>query len=259
MPLINILEETTDFEQRLRKIKDDDQVINWYPYNSMHNFQIMGKNFRGAGQEAFDAIGDGTRLADIGAADGDTAFFFETKGAQVTIIDNRSTNYNDCDGIRRMKAHLNSGVRLREIDLDFVNHIPGQYDFAIFLGILYHLRNPMQVLTALAECAPRMVVSTGIFSRLTTGEDVQDHELSALIPTRAVNDDPTNYWVHTPANLRTLLKRSGWQVIDEFRTGDIGKATPMGAIEEGRVMDERMFCYCERNSNWADIRLHHDF
>jgi tRNA (mo5U34)-methyltransferase len=253
MELEAIERENTRFAAQLSEIKARIPDVQWYPYGSSSNFIHLENHFRGAGRGMFSGLAPGFKIVDIGAADGDTAFFLENLGADVTIIDNVSTNYNDCRGIKRLTQELGSKVELREIDLDFATTIPGKYDLALFLGILYHLRNPMMALTALAETSKRMVMSTVVFSCLPDGTNVESLEMSSLVPTRAINDDPTNYWTSTPANLRTWLKRAGWRILDEFRIGDVGTSTM-----DGRGL-ERMFCYCERVANWQHLRLHHDF
>ena len=47
--------------------------------------------------------GESGRVADIGAADGDLAFFLEELGFSVDVIDNEYTNFNKLDGIRILK------------------------------------------------------------------------------------------------------------------------------------------------------------
>lgn len=42
------------------------------------------------------------RVLDIGAADGDLGYLFARKGCVVDFLENPQTNYNDCEGIRKL-------------------------------------------------------------------------------------------------------------------------------------------------------------
>jgi tRNA (mo5U34)-methyltransferase len=62
--------------------------------------------------------GEYAKVADIGAADGDLAFFLESQGLSVDVIDNAETNFNFLGGVRILKEALNSSVTIRSVDLD---------------------------------------------------------------------------------------------------------------------------------------------
>ena len=66
------------------------------------------------------------RIADIGAGDGDLAFFFEKMGFSVEIIDNEYTNFNRLEGARILKEVMNSSVEIRSVDLDSQFALPHQ-------------------------------------------------------------------------------------------------------------------------------------
>ena len=98
--------------------------------------------------------GESGRVADIGAADGDLAFFLEELGFSVDVIDNEYTNFNKLDGIRILKKALNSSVTIRSIDLDSRSQLfTEKYGVVFLLGVLYHLKNPFSILERLARVA----------------------------------------------------------------------------------------------------------
>ena len=102
----------------------------------------------------FGPDGAGRKVLDLGCADGELAFFLESLGYQVTAVDHGVYNHNGMRGARALKAALGSAVELVELDLDRPFQLPGgPYDFAFFLGTLYHLRNPFHVLEELAKRA----------------------------------------------------------------------------------------------------------
>jgi len=246
MELHELADRSVDFHRDLIHRKSLAPSVSWYLYNSLANFHLLNENFKGEGRNCFHGLASGMKIADIGAADGDTSFFLESLGAEVTIVENPSTNANYCLGISTMKASLSSQVETVLADLDWTPHLRGGYDLAVFLGILYHLRNPILVLNTIAHAAQRMVVSTATFKQFE-GRDVSETDMSRLLANRQVNNDPTNYWMFTPKSFRTVLNRSGWTVLDEF------------TIPDPAFDAYRSFCYCERVSNWQDTRKHHDF
>ena len=253
MQLKELAESARAFAPILHAAKTRSRDVSWYPYESLANFDHFAEHFVSSGREMFSKLKVGTRILDVGAADGDMSFFLSSLGAEVTIADNASTNFNDCMGMKHLQSTLDNNVSLIERDLDFSIEPLGSYDLAIFLGILYHLRNPMKALISLAESSETMVVSTAVISCLRAdGNSIEEENVCMLMPCRQKNNDPTNYWYVTPASFRVLLKRSGWNILDEFRVGDIGKSTP----ESG---DERIFAYCKRVDNWRDLKIHHDF
>jgi len=237
------------FWRRLGDLKAERHDIPWYPYGSMANITNIS-HFPGIGREVFSDIAD-KKILDIGAADGDIGLFAETLGARVTFVDNPQTNYNDCRGLLELRSALQSRTGFKFVDLDY-NVAPLAYDadLAIFLGILYHLRNPLLVLDTLAHSAEYLLLSTVIFLQSDDGLPMADQSFAYLLGSREGNNDPTNYWMLTPASLRLALKRSGWIVLDEVVLGD-GVSPHHG--------DARMFCYCRRNPAWRDLRVHHDF
>src|SRR5438128_2453208 len=75
----------------------------WYPFVTMANFDHLDLLLKGENRYLLELAGD-QPVADIGAADGDLAFFLEQKhGVPVHVIDHAPTNYNGMRGVRRMR------------------------------------------------------------------------------------------------------------------------------------------------------------
>jgi len=49
----------------------------WYPYGTLNNFHILSQLLTGENRNFLERVGDGL-IVDIGAADGDLAFFLES-------------------------------------------------------------------------------------------------------------------------------------------------------------------------------------
>jgi hypothetical protein len=222
----------------------------WYPYDTFGNFGALNRLLSGQNRDLLGLIGAGPAV-DIGAADGDVAFFMESLGIPMHIVDYPPTNFNSCRGVRRLKEALQSRVEILETDLDRHFSLPQrQYSFAFFLGILYHLKNPFGALEALAEHARHAVISTRVARyNVAPGAEPRDSGESGtrvrlqplpvayLLDPTECNNDATNYWIFSEAGLRRILSRTGWDILDFITLGndrDSDPATPKG--------DERAFC-----------------
>lgn len=243
----------TEFNGKLLLIKGENKDLNWYPYGSMGNVQHLCQILPIEIIERLVAGDLDWRVLDVGAADGDLGYFFESRGSHVDFLDNSPTNYNDCKGIAELRKQLGSTARLIEQDIDRNITLNGQYNFALALGLLYHLRNPMAFLMELAEHAERMVLSTRVARFLPDGTNIEQSSVAYLLRCRESNNDPTNYWTFSPCGLETVLKRSGWTVQAKYLSGN-AQSNPVEVDA-----DQRMFVYCERVPNWRDLGKHHDF
>ena len=91
----------------------------WYPYRTLTNIHALEQVCAVAGLDLLQVCrGPHGRIADIGAGDGDLAFFFEKMGFNAAIIDNEYTNFNRLQGARVLKEAMNSPVEIHSVDLD---------------------------------------------------------------------------------------------------------------------------------------------
>jgi len=144
--------------------------------------------------------------------------------------------------VREIKAALGAAVELFERDLDGRFTLPeARYGLALFLGTLYHLKNPFYALEAVARQARYCLLSTRV-ARVAGGGQVNFHDLpmAYLLDAGEANADSTNYWIFSEAGLRRLLHRSGWDVLAWTATGDTQASEPAR-----READERAFCLLE--------------
>ena len=230
------------FERQLRAVKAgvEPRDFEWYPYDSFSIIPLFQPLLSRAPGGLLDLIGDAP-VADIGCADGDLGFFLEWLGCRVDAIDNGRTNYNDLKGARAVKRSLKSSVEIHDMDLDTQFTLPReQYGLALFLGILYHLKNPYYALEKLARGARYCLLSTRIAKFAPDGRtDLENLPVAYLLGDRESNDDSTNYWIFSDAGLRRILDRTGWNVLTYIKAGS-------GASEPGSLAaDERAFCFLE--------------
>jgi hypothetical protein len=226
----------------------------WYPYGTLDNFHILNQLLTGDNRRFLERVGTGP-IIDIGAADGDTAFFLESLGYDVHVADFPPTNFNGCRGVHLLKQALNSRVEILEVDLDAAFRLPAaRYELAFFLGILYHLKNPYLALEGLARHARYAFVSTRItrYNVASGGEggevnrnrvELRDAPVAYLVAADETNNDATNFWMFSEAGLRRILQRTGWDVLDFLTVGNTEDSDP--ATASG---DERAFCYVRSRS-----------
>lgn len=251
MDIAEIARDAKAYTRELNSIKEKlaPSEFGWYPYGTLANFEHLNRLLTGSNRQLLTLIGNAP-VADIGAADGDSAFFFESLGFDAHVVDHAPTNFNGCRGVRLLKESMGSRSQIHEVDLDARFDLPGErYGLALFLGILYHLKNPYNALESLARSAHHVVLSTRIarFNRSTGAtsgntlnrERVELHTVPAayLVAPTETNNDPTNYWIFSDAGLRRIIDRTGWDVLDYMTVGDTRNSDP--ATAQG---DERAFC-----------------
>jgi tRNA (mo5U34)-methyltransferase len=253
------------FKQRLDEVKRGIAGIPFYPYDTLGSLHQLERLLRGDNRDLHRLAG-GLPIADIGAADGDLAFFLETQGFDVHIIDNGPTNMNGLRAARAVAEALRSKVVVHEVDLDSQFSLPQEkYGLVLFLGILYHLKNPYYALEKLARHAQHVALSTRVAQiarpldapppardlRALAGQVVRrllpeapagmtriaGLPLAYLVDERECNNDSTNYWMFTREGLERLLRRCGWDVLELGTIGKTRDSDPASA--EG---DERAFC-----------------
>jgi tRNA (mo5U34)-methyltransferase len=184
------------------------------------------------------------RVADIGAADGDLAFFLEELGLSVDVVDNESTNFNRLEGARILKKALNSSVTIRSIDLDSRPQLFTQrYDAAFFLGVLYHLKNPCYILERLAHVTRYCFLSTRIARQTADGFPLAKYPIAYLLGPEECNNDSTNFWIFSDEGLKRLIHRTGWSILAYATVGDTNNSTPADPNH-----DERVFCVLKSNA-----------
>lgn len=254
MDIAEIKNKAALFKQTLETKKQElaPQAFNWYPYGTLENFALLDALLTGEHRFLLDLIGEQPTV-DIGCADGDLAFFLETLGCEVQVVDYAPTNYNSLQGVKLLKSALSSSVVINEVDLDAQFSLPEEnYGLAFFLGILYHLKNPFYALEALARSARYCLISTRV-AKFNTRDAKFDTTFVKLLPDKRTNfsqlpvaylldeveanNDSTNYWIFSDAGLRRILKRTGWDICDYMAVGNTANSDPASA--EG---DERVFC-----------------
>lgn len=242
----------TAFAAELRALKRRVPIPGdgWYPYDTITALPLISDLLAPVYHEVFNDVGRGP-IADVGCADGDFAMWFARMGCEVDAIDHDASNFNQLRGARLLARELSLPVDAHDIDLDRPFDLPRRdYALALFLGTLYHLKNPFYVLEALAERADWCLLSTRI-AQLTPARrlPMEQEPLAYLLGSREANNDPTNFWIFSFPGLLRLLDRAGWRIVGSTRQGCTVDSTPVDA-----AADERAFILAKSATRHPGLR-----
>ena len=209
----------------MTKLQAADAGIHWYNFPTLGVFTILNRLLTGPHRDLRYLISSQPVL-DLGCGDGDLTLLLAHLGCDVDAVDNPGTNANRMAGVRYLTHLVKSPAGVHECDLDRLTALPRpHYGLAVFLGVLYHLKNPFFALEQLASACDYALVST----RVIDGEQ----PIAYLVEPGELNADATNYWLLTPNGFERLLRRSGFEVVSSVREGAVGDADAAGA--DGRM------------------------
>jgi tRNA (mo5U34)-methyltransferase len=174
----------------------------------------------------------GMRVLDIGARDGYFSFELERRGAHVVAVD-----YMDPaeTGFPVARELLGSQV---EYVVDNVYRLSperhGRFDLVLFLGLLYHLRDPLLALDRIWDVVReggQVAVETQLLdnallradgSFTTLKGDLAEVALAQFYPGDSLNGDASNYWSPNAACMAGLLGEAGFGVTHSVVLGTRG-------------------------------------
>jgi tRNA (mo5U34)-methyltransferase len=210
--------------QKILKLEKDKSEIAWYPYGILNNFTHLREIFN---EFPLDELA-GERILDIGGADGDLAFYLRSLGFDLNVVDYAPTNFNGCEGIHHLNSVLVEKIRITPLNVD--NHSlklvsEEKYGLVFLLGILYHLKNPVQVLENLSYISRYLILSTRI-AKYANGSLIENSSVGYLVGPTESNSDATNWWIFSKMGLIRLFERSGWEIVLSKQVGDLHKSNP---------------------------------
>jgi tRNA (mo5U34)-methyltransferase len=153
----------------------------------------------------------GRTLLDIGCWDGAYSLEATRRGATVTATDHfvwHSSWGNRCC-IDLVQEHLAPSMRIVDADLSelSVDRL-GRFDIVLFLGVLYHLRDPLTALERVADLTTdTLIVETRMTMRHMRKPVMQFH------PGMTLGNDPTNWWTPNRRCVEAMLRELGFQQI----------------------------------------------
>lgn len=175
----------------------------------------------------------GLRALDIGARDGYFTFELERRGAEVLALDYTA----DTDTGFRTAADM-FGSKAEFVHANVYDLTPerfGHFDIVMFLGVLYHLPDPLEALHRIRAvsrgrlCMESYVIDAALpladgakVSMATTAPPLTDVPLMRFFPGRALNNDPTNYWGPNVACLDAMAREALFRPTSSHLLGSRG-------------------------------------
>lgn len=156
----------------------------------------------------------GQSVIDIGAWNGAYSFEAKRRGAS-RVLANDHFVWND-PGWRGREAfdlaRSALGLEIETLDADIGQlsiETVGTFDVVLFLGVFYHLFDPIEALTRVSKLVDHVLV-------LETHVDLLDvnRPAMAFYPGVELAGDPTNWWGPNPACIIALLRSLGFEIVD---------------------------------------------
>jgi tRNA (mo5U34)-methyltransferase len=98
------------------------------------------------------------------------------------------------------------------MDIDVVDLTParvGTFDLVLFLGVLYHVRDPLMILEKVAAVTAGQLIIETVVDMIGVSRPA-----AAFYPGRELNDDPTNWWGPNEAAVRGMLHAVGFSRVE---------------------------------------------
>lgn len=159
----------------------------------------------------------GRSVLDIGAWDGFFSFEAERRGAKRVVAADHYVWHGPGWGTGKGKAGFELArrvlaSRVEDCDIDVLDLAPervGTFDLVFFLGVLYHVPNPLQALERVASVTERCLVLETVVDMVGIKRPV-----AAFYPGRELHDDPTNWWGPNHAAVCALLSAVGFTRVE---------------------------------------------
>jgi tRNA (mo5U34)-methyltransferase len=156
----------------------------------------------------------GKSVLDIGAWDGAYAFEAERRGAARVLATDHycwsGEGWGTKAGFDLVHEVRGSRVESRDIDVfSLARDTVGLFDIVLFLGVLYHLQDPLGALRRLAAITGELLI-------LETVVDLTfvRRPAIALYPGSELSNDPTNWCGPNAAAVAAMLKCVGFRSVE---------------------------------------------
>ena len=156
-------------------------------------------------------------MLDIGAWDGFFSFEAERRRASRVVACDYYAWHGvgwgtgrGKDGFELARTALNS--RVEDVALDVLDLSPekiGTFDVVFFLGVLYHLPNPLLALERVASVSKGLLILETVVDMVGIGRPA-----AAFYPDKELNDDPTNWWGPNHAAVQGMLTSVGFSRVE---------------------------------------------
>lgn len=155
----------------------------------------------------------GKRVLDIGCAEGYFTFLAESRGASVVSIDALPRR-----GFFVAREILGSKAEFHHMSVyDIHPDLLGMFDLVLFLGVYYHLKNPVRALERIATVTrDRAIIESAIMPPYTS----EGQGACYFCEHEELNDDPTNWWLPTVPCLCQTVRAAGFPRVELVPSDD---------------------------------------
>lgn len=175
----------------------------------------------------------GQSVLDIGAWDGFFSFEAERRGACRVLATDYFTwkgfTWGSKAGFELARRALESKVEDLEIDVPDISPetVGGEFDVVFFLGVLYHLKEPLHALERIAKVTRRMLIVETVTDLLHVGRPAV-----AFYPGKELNNDPTNWCAPNLSALDAMLRVAGFRDVRCVYKHPLWKRAAHAAVEQ---------------------------
>jgi tRNA (mo5U34)-methyltransferase len=173
-------------------------------------------------EPAFPADLTGKTVLDIGCNAGFYSLQLHRRGARVTGIDHDARYLEQA---RFAAQVLGADIEYRQLEVYEVDRLGRQFDYVLFLGVLYHLRHPLYALEKVASIVrERLVFQSMLRGSLATVElqadypiEEQEIFLDPRFPAMyfiegSYAGDATNWWIPNRSGMEAMLRAVGLRI-----------------------------------------------
>lgn len=176
---------------------------------------------------------EGKTVLDIGAWDGFYSFKAEKLGAKDVLATDwycwGGPGWGTKEGFDYVHSDLKSGVRTLEADVFALDSLDiSTFDTVLFLGVFYHLSDPLEGLKKASALAKSHLV-------VLTHASNNDTDIPLLEYREGFNGDDTTFWYPNIACLTSILRRQGFNTFDVVKVEEGPTGVPIGSGSEKGV------------------------
>jgi len=181
----------------------------------------------------------GAKVLELGPLEGGHTYMFERAGADVLAIESNSRAFLKCLVVKELLS-LQRARFLRGDFVEYLRSTPEKLDVAVASGVLYHMVNPLELLTLLADASDRLVIWTHYFDKNFVMSSIMARQFKAAPEPHQFQD--ASYSLHP----RDYLEASKW-------SGFCG-----GPETFARWMERDDILDMLRRLGFADVEIAHD-
>jgi tRNA (mo5U34)-methyltransferase len=191
----------------------------------------------------------GRSVVDIGAWNGAFSFAAKRRGAaRVLATDSYIWNHpiwRGREAFELARAELGLDVQAKTVDPPDISEKLGVFDVVLFLGVFYHLYDPIEVMVRLRRITRQMLL-------VETHQDLTSDARPGMVfyPGDILNQDATNWWGPNPSLMLSLFLQLGFTRIFYRDHPTLGRSRGIYAAFTPEVEDSLIRGF---DANWLDL------